>query len=100
MLCWWSRDILQYGPLRGLPDHLLSQGRPVAPLPREACAGGHHWCREIRKLGQDVRLKAPEHIKPVVNRQKNDAIDAEAIAKAASLPTMEVFTVPLHLPCG
>lgn len=72
----------------------------MAPLPREACAGGHHWCREIRKLGQDVRLKAPEHIKPVVKRQKNDAVDAEVIAKAASRPTMEFFAVPLHLPCG
>lgn len=72
----------------------------MAPLPREACAGGHHWCREIRKLGQDVRLKGPEHIKPVVKRQNNDAVDAEAIAKAASQPTMEVFAVPLHLPCG
>lgn len=72
----------------------------MAPLPREACAGAHHWCREIRKLGQDVRLKAPEHIKPVVKRQNNDAVDAEAISKAASRPTMEVFTVPLHLPCG
>jgi|GEM_PF-5877166 transposase len=51
-------------------------------------------------MGQDVRLKAPEHIKPVVERQNNDAVDAEAIAKAASRPTMEVFTVPLHLPCG
>lgn len=71
----------------------------MAPLPREACAGGHHWCREIRKLGEDVRLKAPEHVKPFVKRQKNDAVEAEATAKAASRPTMEFCAVPLHLPC-
>jgi transposase len=47
-----------------------------------------------------VRLKAPEHVKPFVKRQKNDAVDAEAIAKAASRPTMEFFAIPLHLPCG
>ena len=80
---------------------LTIYSRQAGPCPpREACARAHHWCREIRKLGEDVRLKAPEHVKPFVKRQKNDAVDAEAIAKAASRPTMEVFTVPLHLPCG
>ena len=54
----------------------------------EACAGAHHWSREISKFGHDVRLIAPQYVKPYVKRQKNDANDAEAIAEAASRPTM------------
>ena len=54
----------------------------------EACAGAHHWSREFSRLGHDVRLIAPQYVKPYVKRQKNDANDAEAIAEAASRPTM------------
>jgi transposase len=58
----------------------------------EACAGSHHRSRELLRLGHDVRLIAPQYVKPYVKRQKNDAKDAEAIAKAASRPTMRFAT--------
>ncbi len=58
----------------------------------EACAGAHHWSRELSRLGHDVRLIAPQYVKPYVKRQKNDANDAEAIAEAASRPTMRFVT--------
>lgn len=54
----------------------------------EACAGAHHWARAIMSLGHEVKLIAPAYVKPFVKRQKNDAADAEAIAEAASRPTM------------
>ena len=54
----------------------------------EACATAHFWAREIGKLGHSVRLIPPVYVKPFVKRQKNDAADAEAIAEAASGPTM------------
>lgn len=59
----------------------------------EACAGSHHWGREIAKLGHQVKLIAPIYVKPFVKRQKNDAADAEAICEAAMRPTMRFVAV-------
>ena len=59
----------------------------------EACASSHYWGREIMKLGHDVRLIPPIYVKPLLKRQKNDANDAEAIAKAAVRPTMRFAPV-------
>ncbi len=54
----------------------------------EACAGSHHWARELEALGHRVKLMAPQHVKPYVKRGKNDAADAEALCEAMSRPTM------------
>lgn len=59
----------------------------------EACGGAHYWAREISKLGHNVRLIAPQYVKPFVKRQKNDAADAEAICEAAQRPTMRFVAV-------
>lgn len=49
----------------------------------EACAGAHHWARELGKFGHDVRLMPPSHVKPHVRRGKTDQADAEAICGEA-----------------
>jgi transposase len=54
----------------------------------EACATAHHWARELRALGHEVRLMPPSYVKPYVKRQKNDMADAEAICEAVTRPTM------------
>lgn len=54
----------------------------------EACGSAHHWARELVKLGHEVRLIAPQYVRPFVKRQKNDAADAEAIVTAARQPEM------------
>jgi transposase len=59
----------------------------------EACATAHHWARELAKLGHTVRLMPPAYVKPYVKRGKTDAADAEAIAEAATRPTMRFVAV-------
>lgn len=67
--------------------------QPKCLVAMEACATSHYWGREITKLGHEVRLIPPIYVKPFVKRQKNDAADAEAIAEAASRPTMRFVAV-------
>jgi transposase len=64
------------------------QTHPRCRVAMEACATAHHWARTLTELGHDVRLIAPKFVKPYVKNQKNDMADAEAIAEAASRPTM------------
>lgn len=54
----------------------------------EACCGAHHLARHLEAQGHEVRLMSPEYVRPYVKSQKNDDRDAEAIAEAATRPTM------------
>ena len=54
----------------------------------EACGGAHYWARRFREHGHDVKLLAPQFVKPFVQSNKNDIRDAEAIAEAVTRPTM------------
>ena len=67
--------------------------RPACLIGIEACAGSHYWARELIKLGHQVRLIAPQFVKPYVKSGKNDANDAEAICEAASRPTMRFVPI-------
>jgi transposase len=64
------------------------EAQPPCVVAMEACAGAHHWGRELARLGHTVRLIPPAYVKPFVKRQKNDETDAEAICEAAQRPTM------------
>jgi len=59
----------------------------------EACAGAHHWARELGKMGHTVRLMAPQFVKPYVKTNKSDRADAEAIAEAVMRPGMRFVGV-------
>lgn len=74
-----------------LLDFFAGQPRCVVAL--EACGGAHHWARELRDMGHDVRLIPPAYVKPFVKRHKNDAIDAEAICEAAQRPNMRFVAI-------
>ncbi|XWN29255.1 MAG: IS110 family transposase [Devosia sp.] len=62
--------------------------QPSAVVVMEACSSASYWAREVIKLGHEVRLIAPQYVRPFVKRQKNDAADAEAIVVAAQRPEM------------
>jgi len=66
---------------------LVSQLKPDI-VAMEACGGAHHLGRLLRDDGFEVRLMSPEYVRPYVKAQKNDDRDAEAIAEAATRPTM------------
>jgi transposase len=59
----------------------------------EACCGAHHLGRVFEEAGLEVRLMSPEYVRPYVKAHKNDDRDAEAIAEAATRPTMRFVPV-------
>ncbi len=66
---------------------------PRCVVGMEACGSAHHWGRELRKLGHDVRLMPAAYVKPYVKRGKTDAADAEAICEAVRRPTMRFVEI-------
>ncbi len=66
----------------------LAAGLPACIVAMEACCGAHHLGRLLQRQGHEVRLISPEYVRPYVKAQKNDDRDAEAIAEAATRPTM------------
>ena len=63
-------------------------GQPACVVAMEACCGAHYLGRVFAAQGHEVRLMSPEYVQPYVKAQKNDDRDAEAIAEAATRPTM------------
>ncbi len=61
---------------------------PCCLIGMEACSSSHYWARELTKLGHQVKLMAPQFVKPYVKSNKNDANDAEAICEAVTRPSM------------
>lgn len=63
-----------------LPDFI----QPTCLVAPEVCGGAHHCARKLQAMGHEVRLIPPAYVKPFVKRNKNDAIDAEAICARRS----------------
>lgn len=42
----------------------------------EACSGAHYWARTLQSLGHEVKIIAPQFVKPYVMANKNDKNDA------------------------
>ena len=59
----------------------------------EACAGAHYLARALRDQGHDARLMPAQYVKPYVKTNKNDYLDAEAIAEAVQRPTMRFVPI-------
>jgi transposase len=59
----------------------------------EACGGAHYLGRALRDQGHEVRLMPAQYVKPFVKTNKNDYIDAEAIAEAVGRPRMRYVPI-------
>jgi transposase len=66
---------------------------PPTVIGMEACGASQYWARELGKLGHEVKLMAPQLVKPYVVRNKNDARDAEGLCEAMSRPSMRFVPV-------
>jgi len=65
----------------------------VGLIGMEACPGSHFLGKALREQGHEVRLMPAQYVKPFVKTNKNDFIDAEAIAEAVSRPTMRFVPI-------
>lgn len=66
---------------------------PTCIIGIEACGGSHYWARYFKQHGHEVRMMAPQFVKPYVKSNKNDCNDSEAIAEACTRPHMRFVAV-------
>ena len=66
---------------------------PATVIGLEACGGSQHWGRLFMSFGHEVKLMAPQRVKPYVARSKTDAADAAALCEAMSRPSMPFVPV-------
>ena len=85
----WKRRLKRHQWLKAL----LDKTEPDCVIGMEACAGAHHWGRQLQARGYTVKLIPPQFVKPYVKSNKSDAKDAEAICEAMSRPNMRFVTV-------
>src|ERR1700690_2295450 len=71
----------------------FTANRKVHLIGMEACGGSHFLGRALREQGHEVRLIPAQYVKPYVKTNKNDYIDAEAIAEAVGRPTMRFVPI-------
>lgn len=65
----------------------------VGVIGMEACSGAHFLGRALEGQGHQVRLMPAQYVRPFVKSNKNDYIDAEAIAEAVQRPTMRFVPI-------
>ena len=87
-----GRTVMQHRLGRDKLQQVVSKLCPCV-IGMEACGGAHHWGREFRRKGHDVRLISPQFVKPYVKTNKNDGADSEAICEAVTRPHMRFVPV-------
>jgi transposase len=64
----------------------------VALIGMEACPGSQWVARKLAAMGHTVRIIPAQFVKPYVKSNKNDLVDAAAIAEAVTRPSMRFVT--------
>ena len=80
----WKRRLSRSKWLEVLCDTV----KPGSVVGMEACAGAHHWARQLIQRGYRVKIIPPQFVKPFIKSNKNDANDAQAICEAMGRPNM------------
>ncbi len=66
---------------------------PSSLIGMEACSGAHFLGAALRAQGHEVRLIPAQFVKPFVKSNKNDFLDAEAIAEAVNRANMRFVPI-------
>ncbi len=66
---------------------------PTSLMGIEACSGAHFIGAALRDQGHDVRLIPAQFVKPFLKSNKNDFLDAEAIAEAVARKNMRFVPI-------
>ena len=66
---------------------------PTSRIGIEACSGAHFIGAALRDQGHEVRLIPAQFVKPFLKSNKNDFLDAEAIAEAVSRGNMRFVPI-------
>ena len=74
-----------------LPEYLTKL--PKTTIYMEACGSANFWARKAQASGHEVRLIAPQYVKPFVKRHKTDAADAAAIVEAGTREHMNFVPI-------
>jgi len=69
------------------------ESAPSALIGMEACPGSQWLARKLQALGHRVKIIPAQFVKPFVKSNKNDTLDAEAIAEAVVRPTMRFVKI-------
>src|SRR5271170_5621026 len=65
----------------------------VQLISMESCSRSHFLGRALREQGHEVRLMPAQYVKPYVQTNKSDFLDAEAIAEAVQRPSMRFVPI-------
>jgi transposase len=69
------------------------RGREPSRVVLEAGGSAHYWGRWLGQQGHEVRLIAPQHVRPFVRTNKTDGADARAVWEAAQRPEVKWVAV-------
>jgi transposase len=75
-------DMLRTAPSFPEPVVALSGETTPSTILMEACGSSHHWARQCRRFGHDVKLLPPSYVRPYVHRSKTDRADVKGMLEA------------------
>src|SRR3546814_1374938 len=64
---------------RSFPKFMAEQ--PPAVVVMEACGSAHYWAREMIRLGHEVKLIAPQYVRPFVKRSEEHTSELQSLMR-------------------